>query len=244
MSKVLVKALKGSDRQDRSTRFHDENNVFMGWAEFRHLPATLYTLAHRKLLGRLPEMPWWPYPAIEAIDRLLDRDSVVLEFGIGMSTLWLARRAGRVYGVEGAPEWYEEMTKRLHDAGLDNVTLLLRDSTRYPDRGNYSDQFNEVFSSLDGIPEPQLDLVIVDGAARWRCVEKALPAIRPGGFLYLDNSDADKDWAHYTRPGLAKEAQKRLEAAEQAGEGTCQYFRGLAPATLIATEGTLFQRRW
>jgi hypothetical protein len=119
---------------------------------------------------------------------------------------------------------------------------MLRDSTRYPERGRASDAFNEEFSSLDGVEESELDMVIVDGAARWRCVENALPRVRRGGWLYLDNSDADKDWCHYTRP-MEKEAQRLLLEAERRGEGTLEYFRGLCPATPVASEGMLFQKR-
>jgi hypothetical protein len=239
---MFNKLIRGSDRKDRSTRFHDENNIFMGWSEFRHLPYTIWTTGQRKLADKLPILPWWPYPAIRAVADFLHREATVLEFGIGMSTLWLAQRAGRVYGIEGAPEWYEEMTRNLSKAGLDNVTLLLRDSTRYPDRGNFSDEFNEAFSSLEGISNTTFDLVIVDGAARWKCIENALPLLNDGGCLYLDNSDADKDWAHYTDSDMAREAQKLLLAAEKSGMGTVEYYRGLAPATLTATEGMLFRR--
>jgi precorrin-6B methylase 2 len=239
---LLDKLVRGGDSR-RTSRFHDENDVFVGWWELRHLPHVVWTTVARLAAGRLPAMPWWPYPAIERVARVLHGGAVVVEFGTGTSTLWLARRARRVYGIEGAPEWHRAMTARAASLGIRNVTFLLRDSTRYPDRGRASDAFNEGFASFDGIEEPLVDLVVVDGAARWRCVENALPRLRPGGWLYLDNSDADKDWCHYTRRGMAKEAQRVLVEAERRGEGVLERFRGLAPATPVASEGMLFHKR-
>jgi hypothetical protein len=240
--RMLARIVKGSSRSDRTTRLHDENDVFMGLSQFQHLPHALWTTAQRKLLGRLPVLPWWPYPAITAIEKIITSQSVVLEYGIGMSTLWLAPRALKVYGVEGSPEWYREIKRRLCELGATNVSLHLRDSTNFPERGHHSNEFNDHFASLDGVQERNFDLVIVDGAARWLCVTRALPAIRPGGYLYLDNSDADKDWAHYTEPGQKKEAKKLLLEAEESGLGICRVFRGLAPATLTVTEGLLLRR--
>ena len=37
--------------------------------------------------------PWWPYPAIRRVESLLGTAWSVLEFGVGASTAWLARRA-------------------------------------------------------------------------------------------------------------------------------------------------------
>ena len=104
--------------------------------------------------------------------------------------------------------------------------------------------FNEEFSGLRDIPSDLLfDLVVVDGAARWRCIENTLPRVKSGGHIYLDNSDADKDWAHYTLPGRKKVAQQILVDAERRGLGVIKRIRGLAPATLLATEGMLFAKR-
>ncbi len=167
----------------------------------------------------------------------------MLEYGIGMSTLWLARRAKVVHGIEGAPEWYDTMSERLIKQGSKNVSLYLRDLTAYADRGHGSDEFNRQFAGLDGVGELAFDFIVVDGAARWLCVERGLNVLKPGGALYLDDSDADKDWAHYTAPSQRKEAQKILLRAEASGLGTCEFFRGLAPATLAAKEGLLFRMR-
>lgn len=90
--------------------------------------------------------------------------------------------------------------------------------------------------------EPLVDLVIVDGAARFRCVENAIPRVKSGGYLYLDNSDADKDLCYYSEPGKEKEAQRVLLDRANQGTGTLERLRGLAPGTLSASEGMLFRK--
>lgn len=213
----------------------------MGWQAFRFLPRAVLAYARLHAGRGLSVLPWWPYPAIEHIARLITRDSILLEYGIGMSTLWLAERGGTVYGIEDAPEWYAEVAKRAQARGLTNLTLSLRDSNRFPNRGASSDAFNEEFSRMDAFPG-SFDFVIIDGAARWRCVEQSLPRLKPGGHLYFDDSDADKDCSYYTTPGTSRAARRLLLEAEHQGIGTIQFFRGLAPGNLHATEGMLFNK--
>jgi hypothetical protein len=242
-SSLIQKLVRGGERSGRTTRFHDENDLFVGWREMRHLPYTLVTFVGRRALGILADAPWWPYPAIERIREILGPSSVVLEYGIGGSTLWMARRVARIYGIEGSPYWLERVKALGAKRGLTNMSLMLRDSSRYPERGERSEEFNEEFASLDGIDETEFDFVVVDGAARWRCIEKALPRLKSGGYLYLDDSDADKDWCHYVDAGQVKRAQYLLEAAAARGEGELERLRGLRPATPLASEGMLFRKR-
>lgn len=239
---LIQKVVKGSGRLDRTTRFHDENDKFVGWLEMRHLPRTLVTFVARRAFGMLPDWPWWPYPAIERIESIIGPSSVVLEYGTGASTLWMAKRVARIYGIEGSPYWLERVKNLAAKRGLANVSLFLRDSSRYPETGARSAQFNEEFAGLDGIEETSFDFIVVDGAARWLCIEKALPRLKSGGYLYLDDSDADKDWCHYLEPGQTKLAQKLLEQAAARGEGKIEALRGLRPAIPMAGEGMLFHK--
>jgi hypothetical protein len=73
-------------------------------------------------------------------------------------------------------------------------------------------------------------------------VENAFPLLKKAGLLYLDNSDADKDWCHYTNPGQRKEAQKYLDLLEERGEGKQLKMRGFSPCTLHSSEGTIFEK--
>jgi hypothetical protein len=239
---IVQKLVRGGERSARTTRFHDGNNAFMGWFELRHLPRTMVRWVGQRAFGHSAELPWWPYPIIARIEQILSPSAVVVEYGIGGSTLWLARRTARVYGIEGSPLWFERVGKLAQERGLKNIVLKLRDSSLYPEKGARSERFNEEFSSLEGVDEPSFDFVVVDGAARWRCVEMALPRLKSGGYLYLDDSDGDMDWCHYMEAGKTKLAQQILETAARRGEGHLERLRGLRPAMPLAAEGMLFRK--
>lgn len=81
--------------------------------------------------GYNPELPWISYSAIKLLTRFLHKESRVLEFGSGMSTIWYAGHAGEVFSV------------------------------------------------------------MVDGSHRSKCIAHAAKLLKPGGILYLDNSDKD-----------------------------------------------------
>jgi hypothetical protein len=239
--KLVNKIVRGNDL-NRATRFHDENNQFIGWGQLRYFPYSVGTSIWHRATGKLPELPWWPFPVILKLENLIEPTWHVLEFGCGISSIWLAKRAAKVHSIEGSAAWSQKIKSYAKNNGIDNLTIELRDSSLYPDRGKFSDEFNSFFSDVTDFMGSSFDLVIVDGAARFLCVRNSLPLIKQGGFLYLDNSDADKDWAHYTDPKCSKLAQSMLQEWEAKGYGNIEYFRGLSPATPHASEGLLFHR--
>ena len=144
-----------------------------------NLPQNLIYLFQSKVLRSRPNLPWWPFPAKEAIESLIQPNWNVIEFGSGSSTIWLAARARHVHSFEDNPEWYEKVRHRLSLQNLSNVTLRLRQGATFYDLRDFEDH--------------TFDLAIVDGYCRFGCVQAVLPKLKAGGFIYLDNSDADKD---------------------------------------------------
>jgi protein-L-isoaspartate O-methyltransferase len=182
----------------RPTRFHTERGEFIGAAEMRHLPAVAYQFAATKLTGRRPDLPWWPMPVIPLIADHLKSSSLVLEFGSGSSTVWLAKRCRRVLAIEDHAAWQQKVKDRLLSLKLLNAEVRLATGADYYDLSEFS--------------QLAFDLIIVDGSYRWKCVENALELLKPGGILYLDNSDADKDAQFYSESSEHHLAQNALEA--------------------------------
>jgi protein-L-isoaspartate O-methyltransferase len=180
----------------RPTRFHTERGEFMPVGELRHLPRAIAAWSLRRITGRRPDEPWWPIPVIATIERLLTPESRVLEFGSGSSSVWLARRAKSVVSVEDSPAWHRRVSERLASLNLENATVRLAEGHAFYD-----------LSWAEG----QFDFVVVDGSYRWRCIASALPLIAPGGALYFDNSDADKDLLLYPDRGMSRVAATMLE---------------------------------
>jgi predicted O-methyltransferase YrrM len=48
--------------------------------------------------------------------------------------------------------------------------------------------FDSYVAAIDDEPDESLDVVIVDGRARVECVRRAMPKVRSGGLLILDDT--------------------------------------------------------
>jgi predicted O-methyltransferase YrrM len=166
-----------------------------------------------------PERPWISYRAADEINSRVRSAWRVAEFGSGMSTIWFARRVGFLLSIEADPRWYELVSARLNRQRLTNVKYELRSLERYAD--------------LSDFPDKYFDFVLVDGEERSRCIRSAVPKIRDGGLLYLDNTDKD------TRGGDLRVAESEVLRAVAERGGSLQYFTDLAPSQLIASQGLL-----
>ena len=178
------------------------------------------------------DVPWWTFPAIDAVDRWIAarKGNVrVFEYGSGASTVWLARRASRVVSVE-------------HDAGfakiagpmlaLPNVELRVIEpvrgaaSSRAPSgRSGYAncDFSADVYSIAEGAT--RYDVVIVDGRARAACLSRAWDCLDAGGLVVFDNSN-----------------RRRYQAALEGTGGRVTRYRGWAPALPYPSETTLIEK--
>ena len=174
---LLTKLISG-DKLSKS-RLHDEKGNFATWENvlLHSVPAVL-TGFLRLSLGYRPEEPWIAYSSIKFLKAFLCRDSRVLEFGSGMSTIWYAKNAGEVFSVENYKPWYEKITKIIERKNIKNINYIFTE-----DESEYSS-----FMSNDA---KGFDLIMVDGDFRSKCILSASKLLKPGGILYLDNSDKD-----------------------------------------------------
>lgn len=98
----------------------------------------------------------------------------VFEFGGGNSTLYLARRVQRVTTIEYHRWWCDALTA-IQPA---NVDLRFYPVSRLHE---YAEQIIGAHS----------DIVIVDGMRRADCLLLARTALRPAGFIVLDDAQAE-----------------------------------------------------
>ena len=146
------------------------------------------------------ELPWLPFDVIDKLERYLADGGDVFEYGGGGSTLWFAAHATRVVTVEHHEGWFAEL--QAHTADLPNVTLL---------HGSDADGFRDYVAAIGAFPDESFDVVVVDGRERVRCVLEAMPKVRRGGWLILDDSDRERyapafealrGWPRHTVRGL------------------------------------------
>ena len=141
----------------------------------------------RARTGRTPERPWIVPAAIGWLRRRISSDWSVLELGSGRSTVWFARRAGRVISFEDNEFWAGQTRGRLRELGLGNVELR-----QLPVEG--------FAAAVEDLPDEAFDLVVMDfleapTVTRIDVLRPAIRKVRAGGYLLLDDSD---------RPGYAE----------------------------------------
>jgi len=164
-------------------------------------------------------IPWYTYPAIEQLSKWVFSQCDILEYGCGNSTLWWAARARSVVSIESSRTWHDRVK-----AGMpDNCRLVLSDVNAETPEADAIETYIRVVESLG-----QFDVVVVDGVnrpgVRRRCMEAALPHLRRGGLLIIDNSD----W-------LPETCRRAREAGFREVD-----FSGLSPLNDMAETTSLF----
>jgi hypothetical protein len=140
-------------------------------------------------------VPMMPFGAIAWLRSYLRPEMAVFEYGSGGSTLFFASRVGRLVSVEHDAEWYRRIQERLAAFPSPSRTYVLRrpeeganDEFASTDEHYRGMSFESYVTTIDAYPDSGFDLVVVDGRARTACVRRALPKVRQGGFLLLDDS--------------------------------------------------------
>jgi hypothetical protein len=132
--------------------------------------------AETPLDGQQAPLPWYTYPAVEYLKQIDFRSKTVFEYGCGHSTLFWAERAARVVSVEHDASWYARVKPQLP------ATCELWLET---DPDAYADAIRSSATPFDVIVIDGL----VAGRTRLKCARAAVPMLRPGGMIVLDNSD-------------------------------------------------------
>ena len=197
----------------RAGRFHT-NRGRMPLTAWLRYPA-VWLRARR---SEPPERPWIVPAAIGWLRRNVRGDWSILELGSGRSTIWFARRAGRVVSFEDNEFWSHRTRERLAEKGLE-ADLRVAPVESFP---------AEVAKLEDGA----FDLVVVDflespEVTRIDALRPAREKVRPGGHLLLDDSD---------RPGYA-EAYELLDGWRE------RRFVGVKDEWPEACETAIFERR-
>ncbi len=151
------------------------------------------------------KVPWLVFRCIDFLEQWLRKDMKVYEYGSGGSTLFFAAHVNKVWSVDHDQEWYKITKQSLADGQIKNVDYKLLEGV--PDKdfnkknpldptSNLSARrefrglsFDAYVNSIDEFDDQYFDLVVVDGRARQSCILHAVPKIKKGGILLLDNAD-------------------------------------------------------
>jgi len=152
------------------------------------------------------ELPWINFPALEFLEQHLRPEYKVFEFGGGGSTLFFCRNVAEVATVEDHPEWFDILTRTVREKGYRNWKGFLIPaeelksalSPRSPQdpaafasgaKGMENMSFEKYARAIDAYPDDYFDVIVVDGRSRPSCIQQALPHLKTGGILVVDNTE-------------------------------------------------------
>ena len=128
--------------------------------------------------------PWLTEKSIEFLnDFLISNDKIVLEFGMGASTIWLSQRCKFLTSVDHDPVWFNEVKNHINES---NVFLNLFESNVIHETDLIEKSYSHIVDQFD---DESLDMILIDGRCRVDCFFLSEPKLRSGGIMVLDNSE-------------------------------------------------------
>jgi len=124
-----------------------------------------------------PRRPWINKYAFNKLNSIINKNSVIAEYGAGKSTLFFAENSLRVYSIESSMVWFESIKVQLES--FTNVILF------HADREKLS--LKSYASSLDNVCSEQLDILFIDAYERNLCIESQWSKVKLGGYLIIDD---------------------------------------------------------
>lgn len=221
MAGILKKIWTGG--RDRPSRIRDWKGNRVDFGGLLYLPRCVASCIAVKAFGYRAAVPWLSYRAVRHFETIFRPEWSMLEFGSGISTVWFARRCRRMVSIESDGAWFERVKTMLRVHGATNVDYRLRRPGEY--------------AVLDDCPDASFDFILVDGIERRACARSAVRLVRPGGYVYLDNSDM----AESTYDDNFHEAELILLDAVRTRGGESRYFVDFSPGCLFASQGLLVQ---
>ncbi len=163
-------------------------------------------------------LPWMTYPAIDFLNNFVKKHHEIFEFGCGASTVFFAKKAQKVYGIETNKNWLNLINKKLQSLDLKAQIELMENGI---DNKNY-----EIFPQK---LEKKFDIIIIDSIKRFSCAQHAINFIKDDGIIILDDSQREnykKIFDFFAEKGFEKED-----------------FFGIEPGKLKIKNTTIFLRK-
>ncbi len=159
------------------------------------------------------ELPWINFLALDYLIHQLRSDFKVFEFGGGGSTLFFCKNVAGVVTVEDHAEWFKTLTETIQAKGYQNwrgffvspEPLDIPRPRSHADpadfkssvRGLENMSFEKYAHSIEQFAPAYFDLILVDGRARPSCIQQAIPRLKKGGLLVVDNAERPHYLSHF-----------------------------------------------
>jgi hypothetical protein len=179
---------------------------FSRWDALRNFPR--WSKALRSGASALAdEAPWIPFAARDFLEKIVLPTMKVCEYGSGGSTLFFADRVRELVSIEHDELWAGKVSAAMESRRSCQWKLQLRpphpeasavlQDPAKPEGYVSTDpqyagkSFHAYATAIDTFPDGHFDIVLIDGRARPSCSKHALPKVRAGGYLVLDNAERD-----------------------------------------------------
>lgn len=159
----------------------------------------LYVMAIKgQKVREISPKPWIDAEAVNWLKQNLKAEMNVFEYGSGGSTLFMSALVKSIISLEHDPVFYVTLKDIIKKDRIKNCRLVFAPPhNRIPTDTLYAStdehfknmSFKKYVETIHEYPDNYFDFVFVDGRARNGCVVTALPKIKNGGYLLLDNSD-------------------------------------------------------
>jgi hypothetical protein len=145
--------------------------------------------------------PWLSPSSVRFLKNYLTKEMSGLEFGSGISTLFIAPKVNQLISVEHNEQWYQMISDRFKNEGISNVDyrfIAQNDSIQFSAKSfemteklgfEVRKDYVNYFMTVESIPDNSLDFLLVDGRARPECLYYAFPKMKKNGLVILDNSE-------------------------------------------------------
>ncbi len=179
----------------------DKSHFFSYW-RYRFL-RPLIKLQYKTFRFLNKPAPWLSPTATMFLKKHLTKEMVGVEFGSGISTLFLAPKVKHLISIEHNKEWYEIVNEKLkvlsvsvdyrfiseQEPSQEFKKLDFYDEFDIPLELKYKTEYYNYFRAIDDCEDASIDFIIVDGRARPECVFSSYKKLKKGGLMILDNSE-------------------------------------------------------
>lgn len=116
------------------------------------------------------------------IEKHLNPDVVMMEWGSGGSTVEFSKKVKKYYSVEHNYGWYQKVQQSISD----NVKLFYKPAKEIPEHYHQS-EYKHYTEYLDVVYEigEYFDVVLIDGRARRLCALKVIPYLKPNAVVII-----------------------------------------------------------
>lgn len=128
-----------------------------------------------------PTEPWITRDAINFLEKFLNKEMIIAEFGSGSSTKWFSERVKKIISIENEREWYYKILEEIKDS---NVDYRLIEYNEYDENSK-----NKYINALSEFSDEYFDFILIDGRLRNKSLIASYKKVKKNGIIMLDNAE-------------------------------------------------------